>query len=168
MFALPRGVKPDLSICKDRYGYFKEEYKDIQSIAQLGINTCSILHKVDGLDVVTMKTGGFQQQDQLSGNVLSHRVFIQAVEASIHHHFSKAAPDVDEADDGRAITAKHICTTTQGGLKTKKEMRQQTLTMQSALTRRHLVDQSYPFRTEPYGFLPDSKHKFCNPFAGIN
>ena len=161
-FSLRSNQEPNIKISNYIPGSFKYEYDDIQSFAQLSVNTCSILHKTkEGTDIVTMKTGGIQQNDIITAN-LRHQVFVDAVEASVRNHVAGDGLELEEDKNLCHLKVENIRSVTKG-LTSKKERRNYVIQMKSALTRRQLDPASY--ETFPLGYVGDNAmQKFVNPF----
>lgn len=157
-FTYPAQKNLNFNISKNVPGHFKHEYSFIFSLAQLGINTLSILSKDEnGEDKCTMKVGGIQQCPELTAK-LSHQSFVKLIESTIVKQMHSARLTVENIRKRKLNDSLH-------SIKVRSEFDVQ---MTSALQRRQLLEPVIPFRTYPFGFVRNGSHKHKNPFITDN
>jgi hypothetical protein len=159
IFSLSSNIEPDVRISKYLAGCYKHEISNIESIAQLGVNSCSILHRDEaGMLHTTLKISGVQQSQLLTGH-LGHKAFVDLVYSSVQE-YQKGGKEMPKlkVHNVRTSTTNHV---------SEKKRTLHSIKLNSALTRRVLpAGSSYPFQTFPYGYLGDAaKQKFTNPFS---
>lgn len=135
-------------------GSFKCEYKDIRSIAQLGMNTLSVLHINEaGEQEVSMKTGGIVKEEETSV-LLTHQAFIRTIESSIQKYVTGTFQNQDASKNQVKLKVQNV-RSRKRGLQTLKVRSEYGIEMRSVFLRRQLFNVSYPYVTYPHGYLGD-------------
>lgn len=156
-YSLPSGQQSSLDVSASAGSSFKHEYQDIKSLAQLGMNTMSVLHiNVAGEKEASLKAGGIIQREEITAQ-LTHEAMVAMVESSIANHVA-GKEQVD-------LKVPNI-RSRKNGLQPQKVRSECSIAMKSVFLRRQLVDPSFPYVTLPFGFKDTGDYtKHVNPFT---
>lgn len=161
VFSISNKTPLNLDTSSYLIGSFKHEYENIKSLAQLGMNTVSVLYtNSDGKDETVFKTSGIQQTAEVSAS-LTHQKFVDMIDETIRMH---AAGEKPKEDTSMKVPNVRTFSRKLDSMKVRTDCQ---VHMNSALTRRQLVEPKYPYVTRPFGYRSDGI-PYNNPFLNQN